>query len=172
MSRPIDWRNAIYAVDGRVLSWRAKAVAGALSIHADGNGRKIRPSVDRVAAESGLASRTVDTALRELREAGFLVVQKQGGGRARPTTYKAVIPALTTHDMHRFYFPNGAHGAENSPVNDARQDVNDARGAQNDARGAEEDVQEGVHEDAFSIKRKGRAKRAPSTEGVDLSVYD
>jgi DNA-binding transcriptional ArsR family regulator len=161
VTRLIDWRNAVYAVDGRVLSWRAKAVAGAVSIHADGNGRKIRPSVDRLAAESGLASRTVDTALRELREAGFLIVEKQGGGRNRPTTYRAAIPSLTTHDMHRFFSTNGAHGAEYLGVNDARR-------ARNDARGAEEDVQE----DVFSMKRGKRAKRAPSKQEVDLSVYD
>lgn len=50
-----------------VLSWRAKAVAGAISTHMDGNGRTIRPSIDLLAADSGLASRTVATALAELR---------------------------------------------------------------------------------------------------------
>ena len=80
-----------------VLSWRAKAVAGAISTHMDGNGRTIRPSIDLLAADSGLASRTVATALAELREAGFLIVEKQGGGRANPTLYRAAIPRLTVH---------------------------------------------------------------------------
>ena len=87
MTRLIDWRNAVYAVDGRVLSWRAKAVAGAVSIHADGNGRKIRPSVDRLAAETGLASRTVDTALRELRKpASSSSRNRAGDGTVRALT--------------------------------------------------------------------------------------
>lgn len=105
-----------------VLSWRAKAVAGPISTHMDGNGRKIRPSIDLLAADSGLASRTVATALAELREAGFLIVEKQGGGRANPTLYRAAIPRITVHQMHGLGGRNGAPDAFFCGRNDARYD--------------------------------------------------
>jgi hypothetical protein len=156
-SFPIAWREMVYAVDGRVLSWRAKAVAGPISLYMDWRGGSIWPSVSRLAAQASISRRTVLTGLGELRESGFLVVVKKGGGRHRPTIYKACIPVLTVQDVHSF-------GSET--VHEVQE---------NGARGAQESAQESAHSikrAARAGNRKGRAEGAPFSGGVDLSVYD
>lgn len=145
---PIAWRTAVYAVDGRVLSWRAKAVAGAISTHMDGNGRNVRPSVAMLAAETALSSRTVDTGLRELREAGFLVVERKGGGRKRPTRYRGVIPALEAGDLHPKAREYHARRAEFWPETTHVVQENHARGADKD-----------VQEDVQYFSRRANARR-------------
>ncbi len=150
----LEWRDAVYSVDGRVLSWRGKAVAGPVSTHMDKNGGSIRPSVDLLAAESGLSPRTVDTALRELRESGFLVVERKGGGRHQPTLYGAAIPELTTHDVHGFARRNDARRDKKrrtsrqetthdvrrrTPRESAQEDVARARAREDTYRGSKEE---------------------------------
>jgi DNA-binding transcriptional ArsR family regulator len=164
-SVPIRWRNAIYATNGRILSWRAKAVAGPISIHMAKDGGSIRPSIERLAAEASLSPRTVHTGLAELREAGFLVVERQGGGRHRPTVYRAEVPSQTVHVMHRFA-ANTAHrvqGLQPETLHVRPETLH--VGSENHAPRAEEDVQESVQEDAKPIPRanaRGK-KRARST---------
>lgn len=166
-SFPIAWRDAVYSANGRVLSWRAKAVAGPLSTHMDLDGSSIWPSIARLAAEASIGERTAGAGLRELRGSGFLIVTKKGGGRNRPTLYRATIPPLTRHDVHRFA-PNTTHdvpglGAETRHVTSL-----------NLAPRAEESAQEGAHslQRAARARKKSPRMRAAQRQTPDLSYLD
>ena len=152
----------MYAVNESVLSSRAKAVAGPISIHMNGSGGSIRPSVERLAAEASLSRRTVQQGLRDLREAGFLVVEEEGGGRNRTTRYRGAIPPITAHEMHRFSRQNSAGDARYRGGNSASNDQETAHLLR--PRASIEDVKK-------SVKKKRATSGAHNTD-VDLGYLD
>lgn len=132
------------------------------------DGGSIRPSIDLLAAEASLSPRTVHKGLAELRDAGFLIVERQGGGRHRPTLYRAIIPPKTLHDVHPF----AAKRLHVVRGNDA--ETLHIR-SENPALGAEEDVQEdvtNVEPPLTPPSRGGRRKRDSSSEWEGIEAYD
>lgn len=65
-----------------------KAILLSLADHANDEGAHVYPSVALTAAKCSVAERTVQTALRELREEGILVEVRKGGGRGKTTEYR------------------------------------------------------------------------------------
>jgi DNA-binding transcriptional ArsR family regulator len=183
LSVPIAWRNAIYATNGRVLSWRGKAVAGPISIHMAKDGGSIRPSVELLAEEASLSPRTVFKGLAELRDAGFLIVERKGGGRERPTLYRAVIPAQTVLTVHRLKAKrmHDTQGLDSETLHVGSETLHVR--SENPARGAEEDVQEDVHKDVTTYTRanaretkksarRSRSKKSTEKDWEGVEAYD
>lgn len=84
---------------GRVFDVQAepttKLVLLALADHVNHDGGECWPSVGYLAWKTGLAERTVQYILKDLREAGVLeVVQRKGGGRRRSRVYRMNLEAL------------------------------------------------------------------------------
>lgn len=67
-------------------------VALTLGVHASAEGRA-HPGVETLARETGLAKRSVYTALAALVDAGVIRVRAPGGGRTRTTEYQLLIGA-------------------------------------------------------------------------------
>jgi hypothetical protein len=57
------------------LRWREKLILAVMASYADEEGSNVYPAVDRVAREAGVDTRTVQRALKQLREAGIIVLQ-------------------------------------------------------------------------------------------------
>lgn len=68
-----------------------KAVAGRLASYADGNGRRVRPGVARVALDLEVDMRTVKTAMAHLRKIGLLQLVRAGGRRGADE-YRLTLP--------------------------------------------------------------------------------
>ena len=122
-SRPLfAWREAITDPElgpqgvPNVVARRALvavAVSG-LSLHMSMEGESCWPSIDRLAAETGLGKRTVQRAVAALAETGWLKVRR-GGGRGRSNRYELALPA---HVQARL------GGAENDLGADPEKGVN------------------------------------------------
>lgn len=65
-------------------------IAVILADAADRDGSNVYPSVDRVAKLARCGVRSVQYALRDFVEMGFLVLEQPGGGRGRPARYRIV----------------------------------------------------------------------------------
>lgn len=81
-------------------AWRAhfhgpdKVVLARLCDLADDAGMDIYPSVSTLAAECGISTRAVQTALRNLQSAGVLVLVAEAGAVRRTRTYRVDVDAL------------------------------------------------------------------------------
>ncbi len=76
---------------------RARHVGLTMAIHSDSDGTSIRPGVRRIAAETGLSQRTVDAALHDLRNEGYLARIKAGRWRSgEADEYRLTIPPTAT----------------------------------------------------------------------------
>lgn len=82
----------------RAIPTNPKIVLLKLADHANDDGRNVYPSIERIAAECSLSERTVQRIMAELRKAGVVVVEREGGkGRGDPTLYRIdleAVPAL------------------------------------------------------------------------------
>ena len=87
MSRPVTsrWRDAFSVSD---LSPTARAVCCALATFMDSRTGECWPSVETLATVLRRNRRTVQRALREIEDAGWVNV-KRGGGKGKATTYTA-----------------------------------------------------------------------------------
>jgi len=169
---PIAWRNAVYS---STMSSRAKAVAGAVGIHMSKNGGSIRPSLERLEAETSLSRHTVVRGLSELREWGFLELAVAGGGRRRTSIYRALIPNITVQQLHSFaqQTVQEAHRLAGETVQLLPETVQIV--AVNSAPSAQEDVKEDVHKDVTSLEGKRRAfggRRKKEGGHVDVKYLD
>lgn len=71
-------------------------IAVILADAADPDGTNVYPSVERVAKLARCGVRSVQYALRNFEEMGFLVLERPGGGRGRPARYRIVRTWLET----------------------------------------------------------------------------
>lgn len=89
-----DWESSLLnrsVAEG--LTPTAQHVALVLSTYADGDGQRIRPSVDTVVLVSGRSRATVHSALRQLRERGWILQVSRGAGATRRASeYRLTIP--------------------------------------------------------------------------------
>lgn len=74
------------------------------------DGTRVYPSIQRIASETALSERTVQTAMRELREAGLITLIREGGGKYA-NEYRINIDVLEGFDPR-----NGCTGATAAPV--------------------------------------------------------
>ena len=73
---------------------RARHVGHLMATYADKDGSSIHPGVDRMAKGTGMSSRTVHTALKELRLNGWVkVVVQSNSWRGQSHEYRLTIPA-------------------------------------------------------------------------------
>lgn len=88
------WEKALLeraVVEG--LTPTAQHIALVLSTYADGNGEQIRPTVETVVRVSGRSRATVHSALRALRDTGWLRQLSRGSGKGkRASEYRLTIP--------------------------------------------------------------------------------
>lgn len=75
------------------LGTQAKMVLLGLADHAHADGREARPGVRTLAQYAECSERTVQRHLRSLEDAGFISLQRAGGGR-NPKTYAISLPEL------------------------------------------------------------------------------
>lgn len=79
------------------LTPRGKAVALTMATYGNADGTRIFPSITQLSEDTGLSTRTVDRALKELREAGFIEQLKRGRAMGRglegfSSSYRLTFP--------------------------------------------------------------------------------
>lgn len=81
--------------------WERKVSGSRLNVllvladYARDDGTRCYPCVKTVMYKTGLTRRPVQEILKKLRDAGVLVVERQGRGRGRSTVYRIDLAALT-----------------------------------------------------------------------------
>lgn len=91
----IDLMSVAWTLD---LPPAQKVVLVAMADHASNDGTRCYPSVERIAAKTGLSERTVQSAIMELRRAGILsVVAHEHGGRGHATEYSIDVSKGAVH---------------------------------------------------------------------------
>lgn len=108
-AKPVDSVTLHQRLKGRGLTSTQRDVLQAMASYGDYHLREIRPSLETVAREFELNVKTVRDAVNVLRERGFLIVVKEGGGRGNPTHYAIVDPSETLPS-------NGTLSRGNTPV--------------------------------------------------------
>ena len=105
-----------------------KAVLLAMADHAQDDGTRCYPSVERIAAKTGFGERAIQGAIKELRKSGLLVlVGYERGGRSHATEYQIDVTKGARHAY--FVTGKGARGAPISTVKGARGSVKGAPAA-------------------------------------------
>ncbi len=93
---PIRWRKAVR--EEHRLSTRAKAVAAALSDYMDNTTGRCWPTVERIGRDLSYSPRSVKYGLAELKEAGYLEVERK---RNQPSRKIARFPATKERKVQR-----------------------------------------------------------------------
>lgn len=121
MSAVFDWRDLIRRPPpGRELKPTERLVALVLSFYMDQHTlENARPGTARLAAETGLSSRTVKAAMRSLIDSGWVAQTRKGGTRKGGTeklasTYKGILP--TSAERAPVQELHGSRGADVAPV--------------------------------------------------------
>lgn len=92
LSPLFTWRSAIAESE---LPSTARLVACMISLHMSERGDSCFPSFERLAAECGVHRSTVIRSIKELEEAGFLIVHRAenpGRGKAYTNRYESALP--------------------------------------------------------------------------------
>lgn len=98
-----------------------RLTALAMADRADHDGGHIYPAIERVARMTRQSVRTVQYQVRKMQARGWLIVEREGGGRGKPTAYRIPIERLpvdkavqnkteTVQDLHPFVLGKGANG--------------------------------------------------------------
>lgn len=94
------------------LSPRGKTVALTMATYGNADGTRIFPSITQLSGDTGLSTRTVDRALKELRESGYIEQIKRGRAQGRGLDGFA--------SSYRLTFPLAALPAQNNTTPMAR----------------------------------------------------
>ena len=84
-----DWVKLVLAAEGDTLSAPARNVAIRIAFHHNVETGQCNPSVAQIAAGSGMSDRNVRRMLREIEQAGWMVVNQSSGGRRSSKTYNS-----------------------------------------------------------------------------------
>ena len=84
-----EWVKLVLAAEGDTLSAPARNVAIRIAFHHNIETGRCNPSVAQIAAGSGMSDRNVRRMLREIEQAGWMVVNQSSGGRRSSKTYNS-----------------------------------------------------------------------------------
>lgn len=165
-SRLVVWRDMVLSPESGLRA-AARLVACGLAKHMDSDGGSCWPSVELLAAETGLGRRSVQRGLRALEDAGWVSADR-GGGRAFTSEYAAVFPTSERASERRVIDP------EKGRQSDADSGHFDRKGVRDDTERASETTVKGVtvtpedaQEDAQSEDvLSSSSANAPEEEGA------
>lgn len=164
--RHLNWMQLVWDTK---LTTKAKIVCCALTSHMNANHHIAWPSIDRLARMTGQSEKTVDRAIKEIKDAGWLSIQpggiNKGTNRYTPIFPPSVEAMLGTHSLNAGVTKSQATDSETlvlgsqSPTNQSIESDNNNKGVRADTR--DPDPPENLNRkawDEFDEHRKSSAK--------------